>query len=94
MRLLQVSKIITIGLLLTLVSCASGRYKVGDCFIWTIPGTSHVTNEVYSVSVGEYHFYRQGYANLQYPDYADIEYVDSHSTKVMCLSTARHKENK
>ena len=92
MRLLQLSKIITLGLFLT--SCATGRYKPGDCFIWTIPGGSYYKNEVYSVSVGEYRFYRQGYANLRFPDYASIEYVDEHSTKVMCLSTARHKENK
>lgn len=91
MRLLQLSKRITVMFaLLTFASCATGRYRIGDCFIWTFPGASLYKNEIYSVSVGEYRFYRQGFANLQHPDYADIEYVDKHTTKVMCTPVARH----
>lgn len=95
MRLLQLSKRVTVVLgLLFLTSCASGRYRIGDCFIWTFPGAAEYRNEVYEVSLGEYRFYRQGFANLRHPDFADIKYVDRNSTRVMCLSTARHKSRK
>jgi hypothetical protein len=95
MRLLQLSKKITIMIgLLALTSCASGRYRPGDCFIWTFPGGSEYRNEVYSVSLGDYEFYRYGYAKLRYPDSANIDYVDENSTRVMCSSTDPHKSGK